>query len=512
MMVKSSKQIGKPLAELLEGIVSLGDHEQRSILGLALDSRLVEPGDCFFATAGTKLHGLSFIDAVVQRGAVAVLYDGGSEFEAAYIQRLRQKTSIPMIYVADLKKRVGEIASRFWNHPSNKLNIIGITGTNGKTSVSHFIAQAFAQLDCSAAVLGTLGNGVLGQLQSTSNTTPDAVSLQQFFAQMVASEVSWVAMEVSSHSLDQYRVEGTHFTCALWTNLTQDHLDYHGDLASYGRAKARLFLEHRPDVAILNVDDAYARNLLVQVTAPLLLYGVGVATEETAKIYNAHYVQASHWQTNLDGILLELHSSWGDAQVQSHLLGSFNVHNLLAVLAVLLQAGITLAAAVQAVEKIKPVAGRMEIVRAINKPTALVDYAHTPDALRQVLESVRSHVSGKIWCVFGCGGDRDRGKRPLMGKIAQLLADHVVLTNDNPRTESADAILQEILAGMDRTEQVRIEPDRKQAILTTLAQAAPEDWIVVAGKGHEEVQIIGTVAHPFSDRQLLADWMEGRIQ
>ena len=375
--------------------------------------------------------------------------------------------------------------------------VTGITGTNGKTSCAHFLAEAL-QDGRRCALVGTLGNGFAGALQPATHTTPDAIQLQAMFADFLASGATDVAMEVSSHALHQHRVSGVDFDVAVFTNLSRDHLDYHRTMEAYGEAKARLFAVQGLKAAVINTDDPFGCRLLGTLRPDIetVAYGLDPAPMEGC----THRLVATRVAVTPGGLDLEIEGTWGRGRAQSPLVGRFNALNLLAVLGVLLVQRVPLAQALRRLEAVRGVPGRMERFSSVEGPTELVDYAHTPDALEKVLETAREHCAGRLVCVFGCGGDRDRGKRPLMGAVAQRLADVVVLTDDNPRSENGDTIIGEILAGMERPEKVVVERNRGQAIANALENAGSDDWVVVAGKGHEETQQLGDLKLPFSDR------------
>ncbi len=464
------------------------DFPNPQITGLTLDSRTVQPGDLFFALAGTHTHGEIYIDTALQKGAVAIL----KETSGASVERLAG--DIPCLNLPNLSQQVGNIAAQFYDHPTRHLKIIGVTGTNGKTSITHFIAQLLhSHSPC--GLIGTLGNGLYGALQPGLHTTPDAIQLQSLFAQWREQSVPWAVMEVSSHALVQGRVNGITFDTAVFTNLSRDHLDYHQTMEAYGEAKQRLFHTPQLRTAVINYDDPYGQHLLAHLPSSVtpLTYSIQHASAD-------FYANILHSDTT--GSELEIQTPQGSGQVHSPLLGQFNVSNLLAALAVLLNLGRPLTDLLQSLHTLRPVPGRMEHFGQPHQPTVIVDYAHTPDALQQTLTALRPHCHSNLWCIFGCGGNRDRGKRPLMGDIAQRYADKVILTNDNPRHEEPQTILDDILQGMT-TPPVAIIPDRSQAIRDILQQATKDDIIVIAGKGHEDYQQIGDQRLPFSDRQLV---------
>ncbi|MCV6637966.1 UDP-N-acetylmuramoyl-L-alanyl-D-glutamate--2,6-diaminopimelate ligase [Candidatus Albibeggiatoa sp. nov. NOAA] len=455
------------------------------ISGLTLDSRQVKSGDVFFALAGTQVHGERFIPMAIQNGAAAILR------EAAEFQTYT-KDKICHVDIPNLSQKLGSIAARFYNQPSQSMQVVGITGTNGKTSVSHYVAQLLPQ---TCGLLGTLGYGVYGQLQAGQHTTPDAIRLQALFAEFKQQAIQHVVMEVSSHALVQGRVNGIEFDTAVFTNLSRDHLDYHQTMQAYQAAKLKLFQWDSLKTAIVNQDDALCKTIQ-QHLATNVRYLTYSIMDEAADIY------AKIVQQHQQGYTLHIHTPWGQGQVELNLFGQFNIRNVLAALSVVLNQGMTLDDALDAVQKLQAVAGRMQCLIESNQPTIIIDYAHTPDALEKVLRASRQHCSGQLHCVFGCGGDRDKGKRPEMGQIAQQFADKVVITDDNPRHESSQAIIDDILSGCQLSDNnLQIVADRAQAIHTAIDQAQQQDIVVIAGKGHEDYQQVGDAFLHFSDEE-----------
>jgi len=468
-----------------------------TITRLVTDSRAVTPGDTFVAYPGGQADGRRFIAQAIANGANAVIWEAhGFNWNSAW--------QVPNLAVADLRHHAGEIADYVYGNPSGKLWMVGITGTNGKTSCSHWIAQSFCALGKKTAVVGTLGNGFQGDLQPTLNTTPDAISLHGLLAGYIAQDAQAVAMEVSSHALAQGRVNGVKYDVALLTNLSRDHLDYHGDMQQYAAAKRRLFDWQKLKYAVLNLDDAFGADFAEQLyDAEVEVVGYGLSDDalQLAERLGLRMVYGGALHMDAHGIKLQVHSSWGGAELQSPLLGRFNAANLLGVLAVLLVSGIVLADALRELVLVQAVPGRMQALGGGEFPTVVVDYAHTPDALEKVLQALREVVgasSGKLICVFGCGGDRDRGKRPMMGAIAARLADSCIVTSDNPRNEEPQDIITAIVSGMGKWNYQIIE-DRAQAIEQAINHAQAADTVLLAGKGHEPYQEINGVRHPFSD-------------
>jgi UDP-N-acetylmuramoyl-L-alanyl-D-glutamate--2,6-diaminopimelate ligase len=500
MMQAHDTTPGVSLRALLEGLAEMAPGAERAIQGLALDSRTVRPGDLFIACAGTRSDGRRYIAEAKRAGAVAALVEDETSADASF-DAPAHGTSVPLIRVARLRERIGLIADRFYASPSRELFVIGVTGTNGKTSCTQFLAQALDHPERRCGLIGTLGYGVPGALAPGAHTTPDAVRLHGLLSAMRERQVHTVAMEVSSHALDQARVAGVAFDLALWTNLTRDHLDYHGDMERYYAAKRRLFQQPGLRRAVVNADDGYGRRLLGELAPGVetVSYGMGAPIAGTA------HVQGADLQLGPDGLSLRVTSPWGEGRLRSPLLGGFTASNLLGVLAALLAKGIAIEEALRRLAALRTVPGRMEAFGGGGtRPLAVVDYAHTPDALEQVLTALRGHCAGALWCVFGCGGDRDPGKRPAMGAVAERLADRVVVTDDNPRTEDPQRIVDDILAGMSDARGVRVDRDRAAAIRYALSAARPGDVVLIAGKGHEDYQILGTERRPFSDRALVA--------
>jgi len=494
------------LDDLLHGIAvpSRGDI---MVSGLTQDSHAVRAGDAFVALAGAKHHGIEFAPQAVGRGASAVI----AETRAA--DRHATLNGAPVVWVDDLRLRLGEIAARFFGDPSAAMTIVGVTGTSGKTSTVQLLAQAFAQLGRRAATIGTLGAGLHGQLHVGERTTPDVIRVHGLMAEFRDAGATDVAMEVSSHALDQHRVDGIHFDVAVFTNLTRDHLDYHGTMDAYGAAKAKLFAWPDLRAAVINVDDAFGRELAARFAKEIDRHpGQGMAGTQSQgwkkqllrcgiDTPNAD-IRASDVRTHSDGIDFQLVTPWGEAPVHSNLLGRFNVANLLAVAGVLGALNIPLAQIRAALETLQPINGRMNRLGGGAAPLVVVDYSHKPDALEQVLAALRAHCDGKLIVVFGCGGERDAGKRPIMGAIAERMADVVIVTDDNPRGEDGDAIVAQIIAGMRAPERATVERDRARAIDVAIAQARAGDVVLVAGKGHETYQEVGGAKHPFDDLQV----------
>ncbi|MDZ4219507.1 MAG: UDP-N-acetylmuramoyl-L-alanyl-D-glutamate--2,6-diaminopimelate ligase [Methylobacter sp.] len=489
----------------LSELVSCSESVDRPITGLALDSREVVNGDVFIALAGALQHGLVHVGQAINKGACAVIFDpdnNGQELAESW--QSNKSVLVPMIAVDNLGLKLGDLAARFYGDPSQSLAVIGITGTNGKTSCSQFLSQVLD--DC--GIIGTLGWGEWGALNTTLNTTPDALATQKILAQLLQAKKRTVAMEVSSHGLAQGRVNAVAFTGAVFTNISRDHLDYHVTMEAYLQAK--LALLKMPDLvfAVVNLDDDYSAQIIAAVPESVRLWQFSVKGKSAA---SGECVSAANIAHKANGMAFDV--SWkGEVQrVHVPLYGDFNIENVLAVLTVMLAMGISLAEAVERLVNLQPVDGRMERFGSEGEPLIFVDYAHSPDALDKVLSSLRKHCAQALWVVFGCGGNRDTGKRALMGKIAEQWADHVVITDDNPRYENGLDIVNDILAGCGRAK-IEVIQNREQAIQKVVASAAKNDCIVIAGKGHEQYQDIKGVKLPFSDRQVVIDALRKRGQ
>ena len=488
------------LSDLLRGIAPVArDVELRD---LSLDSRTLHAGDVFLACIGTAHHGLEFLAGALARDVVAVLWEPSAGIAAPQLP-----PQVVGVAVPGLHARAGELAARVHGEASHKLAVVGITGTNGKTTTAWLLAQALTECAKPAAYLGTLGAAYGGSLQAGELTTPDAVTLQRVLGDFASAGAAAVALEVSSHALSQSRVDAVSFDAAVFTNLSRDHLDFHGTMQAYAAAKTRLFEHPGLRLRVINADDELGAGLLARDDA-----GRAVATSRSAAFVapaGCDWLQALDVRSDAEGTVFTLHSSFGTATVRSALLGGFNVDNVLAVLGVLLGSGVPLAQAVQAVAHLQAPPGRLQRFGGGTEPLVVVDYAHTPDALHKALRVLREQCSGQLWCVFGCGGDRDVGKRAQMGQLAAEAADCIILTDDNPRSEVPAAITAQIQAGIDAATRavplLRVIHDRAAAIATAVAAAAVGDAVLVAGKGHEDYQLVGSQRLMFSDAQCVAD-------
>ena len=464
------------------------------VSNLCVDSRALQPGDVFLAYPGQRQDGRSHIAGAIAAGAAAVLWERtGFEWNQGW--------RVPNVAVEDLRALAGHLAHEVYGRPSERLWIMGVTGTNGKTSCSQWLAQACNACGARTAVVGTLGVGFAGALEESLNTTPDAVALHRSFARLLAEGAQGVSMEVSSIGIDQGRVNGVQFGAALFTNLSRDHLDYHGDMERYAQAKQQLFRAPGLKHAVLNLDDVqgvYIARTLAGSGVSRIGYSCYEGVAERAGLES--FVEARDISVSAHGVAFAVRSSWGEARIESALLGRFSIANLLGVLGTMLVSGVPMAQATAALSRLAPVPGRLERVGGDGRPLVVVDYAHSPDALDKVahaLRDVATAAGGRLWIVFGCGGDRDRGKRPLMGAVASRHADRIVLTSDNPRSEDPRAIIGDIAAGVTVAYEVYV--DRRAAIGVAVGSARAGDVVLLAGKGHETYQEIGDVRLPFSD-------------
>ena len=467
-MLSLRRLLGEPAAPAIE------------IAGLCEDSRQVQPGEAFVAVRGAAFDGHDHAAEAVARGAACVL-----------AERPLPGLGVPVIEVENLCARRGALADRLYAAPSQALTCVGVTGTNGKTTIAHQLASLANRLGLDAAYMGTIGWGRPGRLVRSRLTTESAILSQKRLACLRQRGCSWAALEVSSHALAQGRVDAVAFDYAVFSNLTRDHLDYHADFDAYGAAKRRLFEFPSLRCAVINIDDAFGNGLarsLPQVD--VLTYGQGGA--------DIAWEDVEH---RADGLRARLRTPWGSAPVSAPVCGDFGLANLAAAVGVLAAAEQPLEAVCDAASALPAVPGRMEFFRKAGHPTVVVDYAHTPDALAKALAAARRHAEGALLCVVGCGGDRDVGKRPMMGRVAATLADQVWLTSDNPRSEDPLAIMGDMAAGIEDGSSLAQQVDRSAAIAEAIAAASVGDLVIVAGKGHEDYQEAGGHRHPFSDRE-----------
>lgn len=525
---------GRLLAELTAGIVTVP--ADLRVTDVTLDSRAATPGALFLACRGRTHHGLEFARQAIDRGASAVLFEAEGAPSLTPPNHIPVQASQPVhpctgvrsldceltprfagegtvIAVPELSRHLGTIADRFFAAPSEALNVVGFTGTNGKTTCAYLLAQALTLCGRRAGYVGTLGFGLPAALEASAHTTPDVVSVHRELDTLRRLGATCVCMEVSSHALDQHRVDGVRFNTAVFTNLTHDHLDYHGTMEEYAAAKARLFAWPGLQWRVLNIDDRHGSRLSRQTSSahlitttrasppPRRVYGSRTLVAGTR---DADYVYAPLVQPQPAGLSIEIESSWGNGEIRVPLIGDFNADNVLVVLAVLCAWGVPFADAARALAQCHAPSGRMETFGGDGAtPLVIVDYAHTPDALSNALQSARMHCSGKVHVVFGCGGDRDTAKRPLMGKIAAQLADDVILTDDNPRSEDPGRIIADIRGGIPQNRSAQVEHDRERAIHLAFSRASAGDVVLIAGKGHEDYQIYGHERRAFSDQAVV---------
>ena len=485
-----------PLLALVEGLIELpaSANSQLAIqvTGVKMDSRLLQPGDLFIACFGRNHDARNFIDEAVRLGVAAVLAESGEDW-----QGIEVRSGVPVIAIDNLSARISEVAGRFYDHPSKAIRVIGITGTNGKTSCSQFIAQALEASGEPTGVIGTLGYGRYNDLKETQHTTPDAVFTQQALAGMRKRGLTGAVMEVSSVGLHQHRVEAITFDTALFTNLSRDHLDYHESMENYADTKRKLFLSPGLKAAVINLDDTYGLYMMDVVSRDVDVYTYSLSNH-TATVY------AKNIELDRRGFTAEVVTPFGEGKINCSLFGYFNISNVLAVNATLIShfarsGTVDIKNLLSLISGLKPVVGRMEIIGSSDELTCVVDYAHTPDGLKSALTAIRDHFDGKVWCVFGCGGNRDRGKRPMMGEIARAYANKLVITDDNPRNESGEEIVRHILSGIEESSDVTVIRDRAEAIRFAIANAGPDDIVLIAGKGHENYQDVGGHRTIFSD-------------
>ena len=483
------------LADVLDDGQGIPESMDVELTGIEMDSRHIEAGDLFLAYKGATHDGRNFVDEVITRGASAVLVEADAEWSGITVRE-----GVPIIPVDKLSMRIGKIAARFFDHPAAAFCLIGITGTNGKTSCCQFIGECLTSLGQTCGISGTLGWGIYGENYTTDaggpGTTPDAITVQKIFEEVRMRGGSAMVMEVSSHGLSQQRVNVCEFDVALFTNLSRDHLDYHGGMTAYGEEKRKLFISPKLKIAVINMDDIFSAKLLNSLAKTVKSY-----------TYSLNNPKADVFPRSLsfdrNGFAIEVVTPWGEGKFTSALAGAFNVSNILAVLTTVmatesLKPGFDFRRVLAAVAAVNPVKGRMEILGDY-PVSVVVDYAHTPDGLKNALAALRQHYKGDIWCVFGCGGDRDKGKRPLMAEIAEQMASHLIITDDNPRNEDSSAIINQILSGLSGNSNVVVESDRAKAIEHAISRANEGDVVLIAGKGHEEYQDVAGKRMVFSD-------------
>ena len=491
-------KLTRQLVDLLNGSKAciLTGPTRRVVRHLTADSRQVVPETLFVALRGVHTDGHRFLGEALDRGASVLVVE---EFPGALQERVQQ-AGCTVVKVPNSRQAFALLASAYYGHPGRRLRLIGITGTNGKTTTSYIIESILQAAGKAVGVIGTVSYRLGTQEIPATHTTPDALELHGLLAQMVKANLGYAVMEVSSHALDQERVWGCRFEAAVFTNLSRDHYDYHGTVEAYFAAKARLFQELSSVWHILNLDDPYGQQLLQMSRARLLTYALeGEATCKPSAVRHG-----------LDGIRFHLSTTKGQLEITSPLVGRHNVYNLLAGIAVAIALDIDAGAIIQGIAQLQRVPGRLERVDSGQDFAVFVDYAHTPDALEQVLQLVRAETTGRLITVFGCGGDRDPGKRPLMGQVATRLSDYTIITSDNPRTEDPQRIIDAIITGVESAADYVALPDRQEAIAHAIAMAQPRDTIVIAGKGHEDYQILGQTRRHFDDREVAQAALEHR--
>ena len=478
---------------LVNDLAQIQDMDDVEVTGIANHNENVQQGDLYIALEGDRNHGLDFLSDVIDRGANAVVWDGneGSIYPS----------TVPMVRVPKLRENMGYIASRFYEYPSDAMEVIAVTGTDGKSSVSHFVAECLSHADQSCGVIGTLGYGCFGKLQTSTHTTPDALTTHKILNELKQCDVNKVVIEASSHGLVQGRLNGLTIDTAVFTNLGHDHLDYHGSRAKYMQAKRRLFEYDSLKTAVINADDECAGLMINACHKKVTVLSYSKQSSMTA----AYLIKAEHRE---QGLALRVSLLGKVVDIETRLFGDFNIYNLLATLLVLINHGFQLDEAAERLSVIHPVDGRMQRFGSSEAPTVFLDYAHTPQALEQVLKSCRNYATADLVCVFGCGGERDASKRSLMGEIAQRYADRVVICDDNPRGENPEQICNDILKGMTKRRKHCVIHDRAKAITKAIKEAMPGDVVLVAGKGHERYQIIKDVKKPFNDSDFIQKALE----
>ena len=497
---------------LLEGFIDdalIDQCRDVAVKWLVKDHRKVRPDSLFIAHQGFNTHGLLYAQEAVAKGATVVVWDGELENRDEILTSISSK--VLCLHCEDLQQKAGEIASRFYEQPSLSLDVIGVTGTDGKTTIAHFIAQCLDAHDVHCGILGTLGNGFINDLHPTGLTTVDALEIQKTLYDIRQAGARHAVMEVSSHGLQQGRVNGVAFSTAVFSNLASDHMDFHGDMDNYAAAKRRLFFTPGLKAAIINLDDAFGRELARDCIDHVCVWGYSQQADVSAFAGLADYmVHTTQIRPHETGFHLAVRTPKGGGHLDVPILGRFNVSNVLAVLATLLVTHSGFDAAAESLRNIRPVNGRMEVIAEPGKPVVVVDYAHTEQGLESVCKAVREHFSGDMWCVFGCGGDRDRGKRPRMAQAAERYADRIIVTSDNPRHEDPMQIIAEIMAGFSQGDKVEQVADRRAAIEIAITNAAPGDVVLLAGKGHETSQVVGDVHIAFDDRRVAREFLAAR--
>lgn len=477
------------------------DFRNMTLTGLALDSRKIKSGNLFIAIKGNKTDGRLYINHAISNGAIAILSESDKKiFSVQNIYHLGRV--IPIIYFNQLSKYISNIAGRFYGYPSLFLDLVGVTGTNGKTTITHVLMNWVELLGEKSATIGTLGNGIWNNIFPSNCTTFSAIDTQKILDRFIHNKVKFVSIEVSSHGLDQYRVDALYFNVAIFSNLSYEHIDYHNNIKQYAIAKWRLFDELHVEHYIINIDDSVGYRWLLNLPTAVAV----TMTNNLPKYWSGKWICLIKACYYIHGTDIFFNSSWGKGIIHSKLIGPFNVSNLLLALGALLELGYPLPLLLNVVSDLQPISGRLEVFRLRNNAIVMVDYAHTPDALKKVLCFIKRFCQGKLWCIFGCGGDRDRSKRAIMGDIAEQYSDHVVITNDNPRTENPQSIINDILYKIKYSKKIKIIEDRVRAINTVLLQTKSKDFVLVFGKGHEKYQIIQDNWISYSDQNIIENF------
>jgi len=492
--------MNKNLRWLLSGIVHTEIKSDIEVIGIALDSRKVKSGYLFIACKGANFNGFDFVNEAINKGATVIIYE--NDIEKAYFYANHYYISVP-----NLKSKIGILASKFFDYPALKMLIIGVTGTNGKTSITQYISTLLNNFGILCGVIGTMGSGINGKFTPTCNTTPDPVTLQELLYDFVIKNVKVVTLEVSSHGLSEARLKGINFDIGIFTNLTRDHLDYHGTMINYGKAKESFFTSYQIRNAIININDSFGIKLIKKFETKFKIYAISTNLKEY--LINVPIIKATNIKFNnyKDGINAYVSTPWGTGMLHSSLIGEFNLNNLLMVLTTLCLIGIKFNDILYEISKLKTVQGRMQMYGGsdYNLPLIVVDYSHTPDALKKALVTLRKYCKGTLWCIFGCGGSRDLSKRALMGNIAEKFSDRTIITNDNPRSEDPEIIVQDILKGVSNINSFIVQYDRAIAIKYAINNAKVQDIILIAGKGHEQYQILGNKKIIFNDGNVILD-------
>lgn len=490
------------LQKLLKTWIPSYNIPKKKVKNLKLNSKKIKKGDLFIAIIGYQYDGRKFINQSIEKGAIAVVAETEHRKNEGCIY---YRNTIPIIYLFKLRKKLSKIAGIFYNHPSKNLRLIGVTGTNGKTTITHLLKQWTYFIGDKLAVIGTLGYGTYNKLIPTKNTTSSPIEIQKYLYQFLKSGISIVAIEISSHSLHQYRVSELKFFIAIFVNLTQDHLDYHKNMKEYEKIKWRLFSQHKIHHYVINIDDPTGLKW-----AKIILNPVVVSLKKIKCSFYKNWMYLKYFKYKKLKTKIYLKSSWGNTLIISNLLGSFNITNILLTFSTLLILKYPFFLLKEKSYLLKQISGRMEIFK-IFKKLIIIDYAHTPDALENALKTSKLYCKGKLWCIFGCGGNRDSSKRPIMASVAEKYANFVIITNDNPRFENPKNIINDIMKGFFKKNKVTTILSRKKAIIYSIKNSNKNDVILVTGKGHENYQIIGNKKVNFSDQKIIKKIIENKI-